>query len=139
MAAKMNSFKVETAAEFLNDDCLRRARDLHEVLFAVRPTSPKRLGAAADARRAVTRAVEEVRLNLQRGSCICVHLCCLVQGQDWNRKRGREQSSEDRASSKLSNVKCFECKVRYASWCCGGHCVRSLRVAGVWSHGQGLP
>ena len=115
MSAKMTSFKVEMAAEFLNEDCLRRARDLHEVLFSARPASPKRLGAAADARRTVARTVEEVSLNLQRGSCVCVHLCSLLQGQDWSRKRGREQCSEDRASSKLSNVKCFECKVRYAS------------------------
>ena len=78
MSAKMTSFKVEMAAEFLNEDCLRRARDLHEVLFSARPASPKRLGAAADARRTVARTVEEVSLNLQRGSCVCVHLCSLL-------------------------------------------------------------
>jgi hypothetical protein len=78
MSAKMTSFKVEMAAEFLNEDCLRRARDLHEVLFSARPASPKRLGAAADARRTVARTVDEVSVNLQRGSCVCVHLCSLL-------------------------------------------------------------
>ena len=78
MSAKMTSFKVEMAAEFLNEDCLRRARDLHEVLFSARPASPKRLGAAADARRTVARTVDEVSVNLQRGSCVCVHLYSLL-------------------------------------------------------------
>ena len=139
MSAKMTSFKVEMAAEILNDDCLRRARDLHEVLFAARHASPKRLGAAADARRTVARTVEEVIFEFAKGDPASACICSLLQGQDWNRKRGREQSSGGRASSKLSKVKCFECKVRHASCCGGGHCVRSLRVAGVWSHGQGLP
>ena len=114
MSAKMTSFKVEMAAEFLNEDCLRRARDLHEVLFSARPASPKRLGAAADARRTVARTVEEIIFKFAKGDPASACICSL-QGQGWNRKRGREQSSEDRASSKLSNVKCFECKVRYAS------------------------
>ena len=67
MSAKMTSFKVEMAAESLNEDCLRRARDLHEVLFSARPASPKRLGAAADARRTVARTVEEVIFEFAKG------------------------------------------------------------------------